>query len=255
MPQQVFIKVVGFTDVERHALNTLFRLSEERSTSYCLWMPDAPAEPQLALLDGQSYEARVEAESPYNASIKLVWIGDDPPENMWRTFPRPLAWPDVVEAIDEVFGQPGDVEFDLDIGGSDTGPDTMPPEDVPEAPPVRRALIVCPDLGERLYLRAKLALNHLTVADEAETAAQALQLVRERDYVLALVDLGLPDSEGWQFLEQLSAGERKIPHVILTKENPSMPERMRAWLSGSIDALLPKPPDPEKLQELLTRLN
>ena len=60
MGQRVFVKVVGFTDVERHALNTVFRLSDSRETSYCLWMPDAPEPAQLALFDGQSYEAPIE---------------------------------------------------------------------------------------------------------------------------------------------------------------------------------------------------
>jgi hypothetical protein len=34
MGRRVFVKVVGFSDAERHALNTLFRLSEERDTHY-----------------------------------------------------------------------------------------------------------------------------------------------------------------------------------------------------------------------------
>ena len=38
--QRVFVKVLGFSDVERHALNTLFRLSEDRETGYALWSAD-----------------------------------------------------------------------------------------------------------------------------------------------------------------------------------------------------------------------
>ena len=30
--ERVFVKVAGFSDAERHALNTLFRLSEQRET-------------------------------------------------------------------------------------------------------------------------------------------------------------------------------------------------------------------------------
>ncbi|MBI5279121.1 MAG: response regulator [Burkholderiales bacterium] len=252
MPQQVFIKVVGFTDVERHALNTLFRLSEDRPTSYSLWTTESAAAPQLVLLDGQSYEARVEAESPYNASIKQVWVGDEAPDGTWRSFPRPLAWPDVVEAIDEIYVGNPDLSFDLDLG--DNGPDTVPPDQVPEPPPVRRALIACPDLGERLYLRAKLALHHLTVADEAENAAQALELMRDRQYVLALVDLGLPGGEGWAFVNRLANGSPRIPHVIAMKQGPNIAERLRGWFAN-VDGFLPKPPDPEKLHELLARVN
>jgi CheY-like chemotaxis protein len=250
MPQQVFIKVVGLNDVERHALNTLFRLSEQRPTSYWLWTADAPAAPQLAFLDGQSYEARLEAESPHNKHIKLVWIGEDPPPGVWRSFKRPMAWPNVVEAIDELFTPNTPVEFDLDLG-LENGPNTVPPDLVPEEPaPARRALIASPDLNERLYLRAKLALHQLTVADEAETAAQALELMRGRNYVVALVDFGLPDSGGWSFINRLASAQPPIPHLIVTKDRASVPERVRAWFAG-VEALLDKPVDPYKLQALL----
>ena len=257
MPQQVFIKVIGFSDVERHALNTLFRLSEQRPTSYCLWAPEAPVSPQLLLLDGQSYEARLEAESPQNKDLRLVWIGDDPPQHAWHAFERPLAWPDVVEAIDDHFMPPTEVEFELDLGSGhelDDGPATLPPDEVPDdRGPSRRALIANSDLGERLYLRAKLALNALTVADEAETAAQALELMRGQKYTVALVDFSLPDSQGWTLIRQLKRPDSGISHLIVTKERTSVGERVRAWFAG-IDLFLDKPADPEKLQQALQKM-
>ena len=36
--KRVFVKVFGFDDVERHALNTVFRLSETRPVAYALWL-------------------------------------------------------------------------------------------------------------------------------------------------------------------------------------------------------------------------
>jgi CheY-like chemotaxis protein len=253
MPQQVFIKVVGFSDAERHALNTVFRLSEGRPTQYCLWEPGAPVTPQLAFLDGLSAEARVEAESRQPTGLKLAWFGDEPPHGMWCVFPQPVSWPDVVAALDDVYAAPADLEFDIDLSGNDE-PETLPPEDVPPDPGgLRRALIANPDLNERLYLRAKLALNHLTIADEAETAAQALELMRGQKYLLALVDMGLPGSDGWGFIRKLKDGN-PIPHVIVTKSGASMAERLRARFAGA-DACLPNPPDPERLQELLRKVH
>ena len=52
MAQRVFIKVVGFSDEERHALNTVFRLSEQCRTMYQLWTPQAAEPPRALLLDG-----------------------------------------------------------------------------------------------------------------------------------------------------------------------------------------------------------
>jgi CheY-like chemotaxis protein len=101
MAQRIYIKVVGFSDEERHALNTLFRLSEQCLIMYQLWSPTARAPAGMALLDGGSYEARLEAESPLNRQIKLLWIGDDAPPQVWRSLARPFAWPEVIEALDE----------------------------------------------------------------------------------------------------------------------------------------------------------
>src|SRR5438477_81924 len=137
MTQRVFIKVVGFSDVERHALNTVFRLSEGRDVTYSPWAPDAPDKP-------------------------------------------------------------------------------------------------------------KLALASLPIADEAATAAEALELMRSNEYKVALIDFSLPDTEGWSFLKQLTGGERPIPHVIVTKHGATIGERIRGHFAG-LDALFRKPPDPERL--------
>ena len=245
MAQRVFVKVVGFTDVERHALNTVFRLSEQRETSYCLWMADAPEAPQLALVDGQSYEATVELETPGSAGLKLIWVGAIAPASAWRIFDRPISWADIVSAMDELFAPPSVLDFDLD---SDA-PDTQPPDELPG----KRALIASADRNERLYLRARLALADLTQADEAETGAGALELTRKYQYDVALVDFALPDVDGWALLKELAGARPAIPHVIVTKSKASTGERLRAWLAGA-QGLLDKPPHPGKLQDLLHRV-
>jgi CheY-like chemotaxis protein len=245
MAQRVFIKVIGFSDVERHALNSLFRLSEERETVYTLWEPGAPVEPKLALIEGQSYEAGVEVSLPRYDEVKFIWIGPGAPANAWHSFERPISWPEVVDAMDVLFAPLPDVDFDLD------GVDTLPPTD--DQLPRKRALIASADRDQRLYLRAKLSLVDLTQADDAESGAQALELARANEYAVALVDLGMPDMQGWAFLKELSAGQRRIPHVIATKHGASLGERMRARLAG-LDALFDKPPDPDRLNHLLQKV-
>jgi CheY-like chemotaxis protein len=252
MTRRVFIKVVGFGDVERHALNTVFRLSEDRDTAYSLWEPEAPAKPELVLLDGNAYEARLEAESPANRKLKLVWIGEHAPAATWRAFKRPIVWAEVVQAMDQLFA-PADLDFDIEFGGDDAatgGPDTQPSQ---FEEPGKRALIASPDLNQRLYFRAKLALARMPVADEAESAPQALELMRSNSYSVALVDFGLPGSEGWSFLKQLKEGDRAVRHVIVTKHRATFTERIRAKFSGPV-MLFDKPPDPEKLGEALDRV-
>lgn len=246
MAQRIYIKVVGFSDEERHAVNTLFRLSEQCLTMYQLWSPTARAPAGLALLDGDSYEARLEAESPQNADLKLLWIGENPPSQAWRAIQRPFAWPEVIEALDQLF-QPAGTDIDLDLDAANPG--APPPE-----PELRKlALIVSPSRDERLYLRARLSLASVTQADEAESGGAAVELARSRQYDFALVDFGLPDMDAWALLRQLRQGKKPIPHVAMTKAQRSLPEHVRAWLGGA-EALMDRPPHPERLDAWLKRL-
>ena len=245
--QRVFVKVVGFTEVERHALNTVFRLSQQRDPAYSLWLDSAPDAPRLVLVDGQGDGARTELAAAHDTGVKLIWIGAQPPANAARIFQRPLSWPEVVGAMDELIGSHHDLDFELDF---DSDADTRPP--LPEEPG-KRALIASADRNERLYLRAKLALAELTHADEAESGAQALELARSREYAVALVDFALPDVSGWALLRELRQARPRIAHLIVTKEKASAGERVRAWWAGA-EGCFDKPPHPGKLHDLLQKL-
>ena len=251
MAQRVFVKVLGFSPAERHALNTLFRLSETRETVYSLWEPQAPQLPRLALVDGRSEEAREERGTP---DCKLIWIGSVAPASSWRSFDRPLCWPDVIEAMDELFAMPAvpDVNLDLDLDLDSEAPPTLPPG--PSEPELvgRRALIVSGNRDQRLYLRARLALAELTQVDEAQTGAEALALARAQTYCIALVDFGLPDMESWALLKALKAAQPGPIQLVVTKAHASPWERLRARWGGAL--ILPgDPPEPALLRRALER--
>jgi len=239
MAQRIYVRVIGFSDEERHALNTVFRLSEQCRTMYQLWTVQATEPARAILLDGQSWEARVEAESPLNRDVRLLWVGSNAPATVWRTFQRPIGWPEVVAGLDSVFAggpatQPG-AEAELDSAMSE-----------------KRALIVSADRGERLYLRARLALARLTQADEAESAQEAMQLARGKQYDVALVNASLGDMDPWTLVSKLRSGRRPIPHLALTQAARSMSERLKAWRGST--ALLEDPPDPERLDAWLSQI-
>ncbi len=121
MLNTVYVKVIGFRDVERHALNTVFRLSQDRSSNYVLWSPDGPQQgqqPHLVLLDTDSYEGGLELESPgFNKHLKLIAVGERPPEGAWRAFVRPINWTAVVHAMDQLFAGATGSDIDLTLFG------------------------------------------------------------------------------------------------------------------------------------------
>jgi DNA-binding response OmpR family regulator len=96
-------------------------------------------------------------------------------------------------------------------------------------------------------------LADLCEADEAESAAQALEFARDNNYVLAVVDFGLPDSDGWTLHKELAQGPRAVPKVIMTKARPSLGERLRARFAG-LTGFFEKPPHPGKLHETLLKI-
>ena len=119
MPSTVYVKVVGFRDVERHALNTVFRLSLDRHLVYALWRPGVLVPPNLAVIDVDSYEGGLEIASPaLNPNLKLICVGAKSPASAWRSFARPLDWVAVVCAMDELFmgamTQPASAEANFD---------------------------------------------------------------------------------------------------------------------------------------------
>lgn len=246
MSQSIFIKVIGFSDVERHALDTVLRLSQPRPTSYCLWGARASQGPQLAILDGQSHEARLEAEATQSRQLPMVWIGEQPPEKVWRSFRRPVAWSQVVQAMDELFTPTTDIEFDLDLEGAPT----LPPDDEPPPRAGPRGLIAAADLHERLYLRAKMALHGMPLADEAENASQLQELLRDGKYQLAVVDFALPQGGGWALVRQLAQARPAIGGLLVAKERATLADRVRARFAGA-QAMLEKPFDPGRLQSLI----
>lgn len=248
MAQRVFVKVVGFSAAERHALNTVFRLSEERDIMYSLWVWGAPEAPRLLLVDGENAQAAAEAQRAGAAAVRLVWVGLDAPPHAWRVFRRPISWTDVIQAMDAFFGSSEGLDFDL--GPASDAMDTQPPEPVPQP---RRALVASADREQRLYLRARLALAGLAMVDEAETGPQALALASRQPYCLAVVEHHLPQIDAWSVLKRLRAGAPQRPAVIVAKSGGSLRDRLRARLGGAA-AFLDTPVDPVILHDALQKV-
>ena len=259
----IFVKYYGFSDAERHALHTLFRLSESHPVVYAPWTADSPEAAQVVLIDGDSWEAALALANPQHDKLKLAWVGAGAPAGAWRVFASPVKWSALIEAMDEAFlpvtsktlsldlDLAHDADRDVHFDGVD---DTAPMALEGTAPAAaRRVLVVDAGRDERLYLRAKLSSAGLHEVDEAASGAEALELLRGSAYRLVIVDLGLTDMDSWQLIKAVDGTRPAIAQIFITGSEPTWRRRLKARFSGA-QVYLSKPLDPTKLKTLLRNI-
>jgi two-component system cell cycle response regulator CtrA len=111
-----------------------------------------------------------------------------------------------------------------------------------------RALLVEDDLscarGVTLMLRSAGA-----VVDHADTGEEALELVRHYDYDIVVLDLMLPDIEGYDVIRRMRAARIEVPVLILS--GLTRPQAKVKALALGADDFVAKPFDKA---ELIARL-
>jgi len=238
------VKVLGFSDVERHSINTMFRLSVRRVPSYHLWTPECGVAPSIALIDVDSYEACLEMESPsFSRHLKVIAVGKKPPIPVWRELARPVDWGELVRELDGLFATTNE-DLDIDLG------DLLAP--VPP-PGVTVCLVVGLTPEQRLYIRARLALAGHTELDEAHSAVMASEMVSKRHYDLLIVALELPDADPWSLVEALRGMPSPPRSVVLVKASPSWADAQQAEQSGCA-GILEIPFNPRQVLEILQKV-
>lgn len=211
--QRIYVHVVGFSDVERHALNTVFRLSEERQLAYALWMPlTAPGTPpntvqaEVVLVDGDSAEAVLLHAKQTPPGQRLIWVGNGPPPHAWRVLQRPIQWASVLNDLDAVYAarQVDSGFLDLDI--------TLPgPLEAEGASPLKRALIVGVTAPERQRLVELLAKYGIHEVDRADSTEGALEYLARHRYSCGVFDLDEHHVDTWQLAQHFS---QQNPHAL-----------------------------------------
>jgi diguanylate cyclase (GGDEF)-like protein/PAS domain S-box-containing protein len=110
--------------------------------------------------------------------------------------------------------------------------------EVPTVEPAPRVLVVDDSDVLRFSTRLALEAGGWEVA-EAATAAECLAIVEPTDPDVVLLDLGLPDADGFSVLTQLKASERTswVPVVVLSGRSERR-EVSRLLLAGAQDYLV-----------------
>jgi len=260
------VALQGFSEFERTALASFFRLAAERTPAYV----------QVERIDRSDF---VIADADHTASLQsvaaagrlrdTVFVGAQAPQGAMAWLPRPIDPMHIVRELDSLVEQrqssPGELSaalapigeharsgmpssfgaFDGGNGGGASGPDVLIAEDSAIA---RRFLQVrLQQLGYRVHL-----------APDGEEAMAALR--RER-FALVFLDvvLGPPGSlDGLRICQQLKHAPEfagaQAPKVIMVTGLSGAMDRVRGSLAGC-DAFLTKPLSEEELLHALRTLD
>ena len=113
----------------------------------------------------------------------------------------------------------------------------------------KRVLVVDDDASVREILGSVLQQHDLLV-DVADGGAAAIELLREHQYAVVLLDLLMPGIDGFALLDRIAAGEIASPPVVLviTAADRSAIERLDAL---RIHGIVRKPFDPQEIARLV----
>jgi FixJ family two-component response regulator len=112
---------------------------------------------------------------------------------------------------------------------------------------VKRVLIVDDEPNVRLNFRTALETENYDIF-EATSAGQALELLAEHSFALAILDLRMPGMNGLELLAKMRESGIRVPAVIVTAYG-DIPNAVKAMKLGAID-FLQKPLRPNDLREI-----
>jgi two-component system copper resistance phosphate regulon response regulator CusR len=112
-----------------------------------------------------------------------------------------------------------------------------------------RILIIEDDLKTAAYLRKGLSENGFKVKVTHE-GEEGLYLALTSEFDLVLLDVMLPDMDGWQVLKKLRSRENETPVIFLTARD-AVPDRVKGLELGANDYLV----KPFAFSELIARIN
>ncbi len=124
---------------------------------------------------------------------------------------------------------------------------------MPTVEAVQDILLVEDNPDARETLRLLLELEGHRVA-AAETGEQGIRLACEQVFTIGLIDIGLPDLDGYTVAQRIRAGAGGTGLVLVALTGYSEPEDVRRARAAGFDAHLVKPVDPDTLTKTLIDL-
>ena len=108
-----------------------------------------------------------------------------------------------------------------------------------------------PDARETLRLLLELDGHRVAAADTGENG---IKLALERPFSVALIDIGLPDVDGYHVAQRIRASPGGDRIILVAFTGYGRPEGIRRAREAGFDAHLVKPVDPDALTKTLSQL-
>jgi CheY-like chemotaxis protein len=113
----------------------------------------------------------------------------------------------------------------------------------------KKILLVDDDAAIRRFLLRLLTGEGYSVLT-AENGEEALEFAAAAKFDLVLLDLNMPEKDGWETFEELTQEHPLLPVIVIT----ARPNQLFAALAAGVGALLEKPLDLTRLLEEIPRL-
>ena len=264
-----YVDVIGFNEVERAMLNSVFTLAARRSPAFSQHMPGgsmASAAPSVYLVDADAPAALAEFQVLHKRTpLPTLLVGSSSHGTGLPVFTRPLQWARLLQALDEVVEDGTGVTR---LAASDVGvlrasrpgssPTHKPARSGTESLPARRpgkesVLVVDDNATVRSFMQAKLAPFGFGV-DFAETGEAAIGLSGQNDYTCVFLDVVLPGVDGYQVCKMIKSNKQAITKtaVVMLTSRSSTFDKLRGSLAGC-DEYLTKPLEEDRLLEVIAK--
>jgi two-component system cell cycle response regulator len=265
---QYLVDVIGFSEVERSMLSSIFALAARRDPGFAQYEPGTPGRtPDIYLVDSDNPAAFNEFRALHKrATLPAVLIGTTP-YGECPLLARPLQWARLLQALEDCLAESEEQpvttarfapESSQALRTPSVSGRTLPPQAAPDAATTKRmlgdtVLVVDDNATVRMFMQAKLAPYQFEV-DFAESGEEAVGLSGTREYACVFLDVVLPGIDGYQVCKLIKSNKQAIKKtaVVMLTSRSSPFDKLRGSLAGC-DEYLTKPLDEDRLLEVIAK--
>jgi two-component system, cell cycle response regulator len=243
------LAVQGLRPIERQLLDGLVKVSQRRNPRLEILHEHRAREADVVMVDTRDAAAMAWAQQrPWLAHRAVIWIDGTEAAPGHTLLRRPVQWP----ILPMVLARALEAGPDTATGA----PGAVPPSAAAPSPAVAftpHVLVVDDSATMRAQLRSLLEPAGYAVT-EAEGVTAALQAIGQRHFDCVLMDVVMPDVDGYEGCHRIKAalhGREAVPVVMVTGRGSPF-DHLHGKMAGC-DAYLTKPVDPQHLAEVLAQ--